>query len=102
MTHGAGRGHLSDERHGTRVSTAVGSPDPATGKRPPVYVQEDAPWSAVRNPAHSYGFAAFEVDPGHGPGQLTRMRVTYYDVVGPEGELQPFESFTLQRPRSDR
>jgi len=27
--------------------------------------------------------------------------VTYYDVVGPDGRLAPFESFTLQRPRRD-
>jgi len=27
--------------------------------------------------------------------------VTYYDVVGPDGQIAPFESFTLQRPRRD-
>ncbi|MCW2675265.1 MAG: hypothetical protein JWR70_305 [Modestobacter sp.] len=85
-----------------RVITAVGAPEATTGKRPPVYVQEQAPRSAVRNGAHSYGFAAFSVDPGRRPGDLTTMRVTYYDVVGPEGALQPFETFTLQRPRNDR
>jgi hypothetical protein len=47
-----------------RVITAVGAPDPATGKRPPIYIKEEAPWSAVRNAAHSYGFAAFDLDPG--------------------------------------
>jgi hypothetical protein len=56
----------------------------------------------VRNAAHAYGFAAFTVDPGSRPGGPTRIRVTYYDVVGPEGALQPFETFTLQRPRNDR
>jgi hypothetical protein len=84
-----------------RVITAVGAPDPATGKRPPVYVTEDAPWSAVRDAANSYGFAAFTVDPGTHRGGMTTMRVTYYDVVGTDGGLQPFETFTLQRPRSD-
>ena len=85
-----------------RVITAVSStPSSTTGKRTPVYVQEQAPWSAVRDKAHSYGFAAFTVDPGRRPGDLTSMRVTYYDVTGPDGALQPFESFTLQRPRSD-
>jgi hypothetical protein len=29
------------------------------------------------------------------------MRVTYYDVVGPEGQLAEFETFTLRRPRGD-
>ncbi|GAA3149850.1 metallophosphoesterase [Kribbella aluminosa] len=81
-----------------RVITSVGAPDPTTGKRPPVYVTEPAPWSASRNAAHPYGFAAFTVDPGH-PGGSTTMQVKYYDVLGPGGDLQEFESFTLQRPR---
>jgi 3',5'-cyclic AMP phosphodiesterase CpdA len=84
-----------------RVITAVGAPDLKTGKRPPVYVKEPAPWSAVRNAAHSYGFAAFTVDPGSHPGGVTTIAVTYYDVVGTGGQLAPFESFTLRRPRRD-
>ena len=32
-----------------RVITGVGAHDAAIGKRPPIYVKEDAPWSAVRN-----------------------------------------------------
>jgi 3',5'-cyclic AMP phosphodiesterase CpdA len=84
-----------------RVITAVGEPDPATGKRPPAYVTEHAPWSAVRNAAHAYGFAAFAVDPGTGRGAVTTITVTYYDVVGPGGALVPFESFSLRRPRRD-
>ncbi len=81
-----------------RVITAVGELDPKTGKRPPVYVREDAPWSAVRNAAHAYGFAAFTVDPGPVGGRTT-MEVTYYDVTGPDGRLEAFETFTLHRPR---
>jgi 3',5'-cyclic AMP phosphodiesterase CpdA len=84
-----------------RVITAVGEVDPATGKRPPIYVHEDAPWSAVRNAAHSYGFAAFTVDPGVERGGLTTITVTYYDVAGPGGAIAPFETFTLRRPRRD-
>jgi hypothetical protein len=84
-----------------RVITAVGAPDPISGKRPPVYVKEAAPWHAVRNAANSYGFAAFTVDPGR-RGGMTTMRVTYYDVTGLGGALSEFESFTLQRPRRDR
>lgn len=83
-----------------RVITAVGAPDPVTGKRPPVYVTENAPWSAVRNAAHAYGFAAFEVDPGT-RGGTTTITVTYYDVVGTDGQIQAFETFTLTRPRRD-
>ena len=85
-----------------RVITAVAAtPDPATGKRAPVYVTEHAPWSAVRNAAQSYGFAAFTVDPGAHPGDVTTIKVTYYDVVGLNGQIAPFETFTLRRPRRD-
>jgi hypothetical protein len=84
-----------------RVITPVGEPDKATGKRPPVYVKEPASWSAVRNAAHSYGFASFTVDPGSRRGGITTIKVTYYDVVGPGGQLAPFETFTLRRPRHD-
>jgi 3',5'-cyclic AMP phosphodiesterase CpdA len=86
---------------GCRVITGVGPFDAAIKKRPPIYVHEDAPWSAVRNAAHPYGFAAFHVDPGARPGGETTMTVTYYDVVGTGGQLAPFETFTLRRPRSD-
>ena len=84
-----------------RVITAVGAPDPATGKRPPIYVKEHAPWSAVRNAANAYGFAGFTVDPGAGPGSFTTITVEYYDVVGIDGQLASFETFTLRRPRRD-
>ena len=84
-----------------RVITSVGARDPKTGRRPPVYVEEHAPWSAVRNAAHAYGFAAFTVDPGSRRGGFTTITVTYYDVLGPDGRLAPFETFTLRRPRRD-
>ena len=84
-----------------RVIVSVGEPDTKTGRRPPVYVREMAPWSAVRNAAQAYGFAAFAVDPGPGPGGMTEMKVTYYDVVGTSGQIAPFETFTLRRPRRD-
>jgi Calcineurin-like phosphoesterase/Purple acid Phosphatase, N-terminal domain len=84
-----------------RVIVSVGAVDPATGKRAPVYVKEDAPWSAVRNAAHAYGFAAFTVDPGSEQGGLTTMKVVYYDVVGPGGQLAASETFLLRRPRRD-
>jgi hypothetical protein len=84
-----------------RVITSVGPVNPATGKQPPVYTYEDAPWSSVRDAAHSYGFAAFTVDPGTRHSGVTTITVTYYDIVGAEGAMAPFETFTLQRPRSD-
>ncbi|AKU14901.1 purple acid phosphatase family protein [Luteipulveratus mongoliensis] len=84
-----------------RVITAVGAPDPTTGKRPPIYTTEPADWSASRDRDHSYGFAGFEVDPGR-PGGDTTITVTYYNTVGTGGALEEFETFTLRRPRSDR
>ncbi|MFB7664600.1 purple acid phosphatase family protein [Kitasatospora sp. NPDC056138] len=84
-----------------RVITGVGPVDPATGKRPPNYVIEDAPWSAFRDADHSYGFAAFEVDPGTRGGH-TSIAVTYYAVTGPYGDLLPVDRFRLTRPRGSR
>jgi hypothetical protein len=84
-----------------RVITGVGAPAATGGKRTPIYVTEPAPWSAVRNAAHAYGFAAFAVDPGERPGGETTIEVTYYDVVGAGGEVAPFETFRLRRPRRD-
>jgi hypothetical protein len=84
-----------------RVITGVGARDPATGRRPPIYVTEQAPWSAVRNASHAYGFAAFTVDPGVRPGDFTTLEATYYDVLGTGGRLSVFERFTLRRPRRD-
>jgi hypothetical protein len=55
----------------------------------------------VRNAAHSYGFAAFSLDPGSRAGGYTTITVTYYDVIGSDGELAPFETFSLRRPRRD-
>jgi 3',5'-cyclic AMP phosphodiesterase CpdA len=83
-----------------RVITGVG-PVGANGKRPPIYVQENAPWSAVRDKNHSYGFAAFEVDPGTRRGGTTSIKVTYYAVSGPFAELTPVDQFALVRPRRD-
>ena len=88
-----------------RVIVAVAdTPDPVTGHRAPVYVREHAPWHAVRNAAHAYGFAAFTVDPGApsapgAPGGFTTIKVEYFDVVGVDGQLASFETFTLRRPR---
>jgi hypothetical protein len=86
-----------------KVITAVSAtPDPTSGKRVSTYVREQAVWTGVRDLDHPYGFAAFTVDPGRHPGDLTRLNVTYYNVNKPHGELSMFEQFTLQRRRSDR
>ncbi|MBO0839803.1 MAG: metallophosphoesterase family protein [Sciscionella sp.] len=82
-----------------RVITSVGPTDPSTGKKPPIYTLEDAPWSAVRDPDHSYGFATFDVDPGQ-PGKNTSITVTYNAIAGPYGTVTPVDQFTLVRPRN--
>jgi 3',5'-cyclic AMP phosphodiesterase CpdA len=83
-----------------RVLTAVGEVDPSVGLKRPVYVQEDAPWSAFRDRDHAYGFVAFDVDPGV-PGGNTSIAATYYAINGPFGDIAPVDQFTLTRPRRD-
>lgn len=80
-----------------RVITGVGAVDPGTGKKAPIYVMEQAPWSAFKDPEHPYGFCAFDVNPGS-PGGHTTMTATYYAVTD---TLKPVDSFILTRPRSD-
>ncbi|HUE28428.1 MAG TPA: hypothetical protein VMP89_16755, partial [Solirubrobacteraceae bacterium] len=64
---------------------------------------EPAPWSAVRDPGWPFGFAAFDVDPGTGPGGQTRIDVTSYRTAAPGSGSGPavLERFSLVRPRSD-
>jgi 3',5'-cyclic AMP phosphodiesterase CpdA len=84
-----------------KVITAVSATPGANGKRTATYVKEQAVWSAVRDLEHPYGFASFTVDPGGYAGDITSLHVTYYNVNKPNGELSVFETFTLQRARSD-
>src|SRR5262249_53194663 len=79
----------------------LGETEPATPKRPPIPRKEEGASLAGRNPPPSYGFAAFTVDPGSQRGDFTTIKVTYYDVAGPDGRVAPFETFMLRRPRRD-
>jgi 3',5'-cyclic AMP phosphodiesterase CpdA len=81
-----------------RVITAVGLYDPAIGRKAPIYVVEDAPWSAFRDRENPYGFLAFDVDPGS-PGGNTSIKATHYAVNGPYGAISVVEEFTVTRPR---
>ncbi|WP_019928352.1 fibronectin type III domain-containing protein [Nocardia sp. BMG111209] len=83
-----------------RVITSVGPTDSATGKKTPVYVMEQAPWSAVKDAENPYGFCSFDVDPGK-PGGNTTITGTYYALTGPTSELKIVDKFTLTRPRTD-
>lgn len=81
-----------------RVLTGVGAFDPAIGRKAPIYVVEDAPWSAFRDRENPYGFVAFDVDPGT-PGDNTAIKATHYAVTGAYGAISVVEQFTLTRPR---
>jgi len=83
------------------VITAVSATPGPNGKRTSTFAKEAAIWTGVRDVEHPYGFAAFTVDPGRHPGDTTSLNVTYYNVNKPRGDLSVFETFTLQRPRSD-
>ncbi|MGD1253843.1 purple acid phosphatase family protein [Mycobacterium seoulense] len=83
-----------------RVLTGVGAFDPGLGRKAPIYVVEDAPWSAFRDRDHPYGFAAFDVDPGP-PGGNTSIEATHYALSGTFGEVTVVDRFTLTKPRRD-
>ncbi len=83
-----------------RVLTGVGDFDPALGYKRPIYVEEDAPWSAFRDRQNPYGFVVFDVDPGN-PGGATSIAVTYYALGGAFGDVTQVDRFTLTRPRTD-
>src|SRR5262249_44805086 len=84
-----------------RVITGVGAPDPATGKRPPIYLTEDAPWSAVRDPAHAYVFAPSTAAPAK-PGAMPPIQAPYSAVPAPFGALPLAARFPPPRPRGGR
>jgi hypothetical protein len=81
-----------------RVLTGVGGFDQGAGRKPPIYLLEDAPWSAFRDRENPYGFTSFDVDPGPVGGNTT-ITATHYAVSGPFGALSEVDRFTLTRPR---
>ena len=91
-------GLLTSDRRCRVITDVSATPDPTTGKRTPVYVWEDAIWSANRDAQHPYGFASFAVDPGH--GRTTTIEVTYHAVTGQGGALSDFDTFTLTKQRA--
>jgi hypothetical protein len=79
----------------------VGAFDPALGRKAPVYVLEDAPWSAFRDRDNPYGFVSFDVDPGQ-PGGNTSIKATQYVLSGLFGATTAVDQFTLTKPRRDK
>jgi 3',5'-cyclic AMP phosphodiesterase CpdA len=84
-----------------RVLMGVGAFDPAIGRKAPIYVLEDAPWSAFRDRDNPYGFADFDVDPGQ-PGGNTSIKATHYALTGLFGAVTVVDQFTLTKPRGDK
>jgi hypothetical protein len=84
-----------------RVITGVGAFDPGKGRKAPIYVLEDAPWSAFRDRDNPYGFVSFDVDPGQ-PGGNTSISATHYALRGAFGAVAVVEQFTLTKPRGDK
>ncbi|MDT5087832.1 MAG: hypothetical protein QOG47_539, partial [Mycobacterium sp.] len=81
-----------------REVTGIGAATDANGRKAPIYVVEQAPWSAFRDSRNPYGFVAFDVDPGQ-PGGNTTIKATHYAINGPYGAISVVEQFTLTRPR---
>ncbi|ATA28235.1 acid phosphatase [Mycobacterium lepraemurium] len=83
-----------------RVLTGVSAFDPGLGRKAPIYVIEDAPWSAFRDRDNPYVFVTFDVDPGPAGGN-TSISATHYALTGPLGEMSVIDRFTLTKPRGD-
>ena len=81
-----------------RVLMGVGEYDPSIKAKAPIYVIEDAPWSAFRDRENPYGFTAFDVDPGR-PGGNTSIKATHYTLNGLFGAVTVVDEFTLTKPR---
>jgi hypothetical protein len=76
---------------------------------------EDAPWSAMRDPATGYGIGVFDLHPGEVRGGMTSLTLRYFHAPGadpvnpntgqagtPNPDYTEFETVTLVRHRSDR
>jgi hypothetical protein len=58
---------------------------------------EDAPWSAKTDPSDAYGYAIFDVDPGHGPGETT-ITFQYFAIPAVTDEATPQHDGTTTLP----
>ncbi|WP_116202528.1 purple acid phosphatase family protein [Amycolatopsis circi] len=95
-------GDLFERPQGRVIIAKSDKPSPVLpGHYDSVWLTEDAPWASVQDRANTHGFAAFDVDPGRGPGDKTRMKVTYYTFGSAAADLVPVDRFVLERPRRD-
>jgi hypothetical protein len=58
---------------------------------------EPAPWSAHREVATQYGFAAFDVAAAE-PGGTTSITVTYYGAAAGSADYAPRDRFVMRKP----
>ena len=88
-------GFFSTPQPRCRVITGVGAFDPALGVKKPIYVVEDALWSAFRDRDHPYGFVAFDVDPGRPAG---RQHVNQGNALRRDRPLRRDEHWSRSSP----
>ncbi|MDA3625719.1 metallophosphoesterase family protein [Saccharopolyspora sp. WRP15-2] len=102
MVLGGGGTDIPTNTYGGGVDGAPPVAKVITGRTATSVQPEVATWSAVRDPSWPFGFALIDVDPGSEPGGTTALHVTYFHTSpGSGSQPQPFESFTLTRPRND-
>jgi 3',5'-cyclic AMP phosphodiesterase CpdA len=78
------------------VIAGVGPGSPQSQRRS-VIMTEPAPWSAYRDLATPYGFAAFDVAPAE-PGGTTSITVTHYGAAAGSPDYRPLDRFVLRKP----
>jgi Calcineurin-like phosphoesterase/Purple acid Phosphatase, N-terminal domain len=76
------------------VGVGPGSPQ---SQHASVKTTEPAPWSAYRNLATPYGFAAFDVRPAE-PGGTTSITVTHYGAAAGSSVYTPLDAFVMRKP----
>ena len=80
------------------VGVGPGSP---AAQRPAITTTEPAAWSAHRDLATPYGFAAFDVSPAE-PGGMTTITVTYFGAEQGSPHYRPLDRFVLRKPVAAR
>ena len=66
-------------------------------QRPSLIAAEPAPWSAYRDLATPYGFAAFDLEPAE-PGGTTSITVTHSGAAAGSPVYRPLDRFVLRKP----
>jgi hypothetical protein len=90
----------------TKANRPIPGATAGTFTRLPADAVEDAIWSAQRDTGTGYGLAVFDVDPGHGDGDMTTITINYYHAPGADKAPTPtyelFETTVLSKRRGRR